>query len=725
MKTKLFFITMLAIIGVTVNAQTNVSGGIYSNTTWTKANSPYIVTDTVVVFPGVTLTIQPGVTVKFDNGNMIEVRGNLMAEGTSADSITFTSNAASPTPGIYYGIDLSADTLTSKYSYCTFKYATCGIQGYDTLVIKHSNFYHNVTGLRGEGEYNIIDTCNFYYNISFGVNAMFFGNFNYCNFSNNNIGIFPAEGDIFKNCNINNNYTGIYDQDGGNSFINCNIFDNDSGLYNQNGGDKIFNTHIYSNSVEGIEINGAGSPEPDSILNCLIVNNGIGLSYSSWGGGLSSRDIIKCNVIDSNNIGILLGTYSNGTIVCNKICSNTMYDLKYTSTGNISLLGNYWGTTDSASTESVIYDGYDNASYGLVSFMPIDTTKCYLTGCDLSVSATVTNATCDTCQNGSATGQVANGFPPYTWTWYTSPIQTTQTATGLKPGTYTLCVTDSKGCTACNHPIFIDSTNCAGFAITTHSSNATCTACNDGIASVIVTGGTPPYHYTWYTIPMQSTSTATGLTHGAYHVCVTDLYGCTECDSVTVSTGNCSAHFNLYPDTTTPHHYFAVNMASGIPPISYYWNWGDGKHDTTAFPNHNYAVAGFYTICLTIIDSAGCTNMYCDSFYLQKSTNGIISVDVIPNTVTGINNDSSEQMFVMFPNPATNTITIDISKAAVCNGIKQNTVIEITNIQGQLINTFATNTGKTIVDVSAFPSGVYFVKVKTTNGIAVKKFIKE
>ena len=46
-------------------AQTNVSGGIYANTTWTLANSPYIVTDTVVVFPGVTLTIQPGVTVKF------------------------------------------------------------------------------------------------------------------------------------------------------------------------------------------------------------------------------------------------------------------------------------------------------------------------------------------------------------------------------------------------------------------------------------------------------------------------------------------------------------------------------------------------------------------------------------------------------------------------------------------------------------------------------------
>lgn len=33
-------------------AQTNVSGGIYTNTTWTKVNSPYVVTGDIVLFPG-------------------------------------------------------------------------------------------------------------------------------------------------------------------------------------------------------------------------------------------------------------------------------------------------------------------------------------------------------------------------------------------------------------------------------------------------------------------------------------------------------------------------------------------------------------------------------------------------------------------------------------------------------------------------------------------------
>jgi hypothetical protein len=48
-------------------AQTNFSGGIYSNTTWTKANSPYVLTGSVVVFPGKTLTIQPGVVVQMQS----------------------------------------------------------------------------------------------------------------------------------------------------------------------------------------------------------------------------------------------------------------------------------------------------------------------------------------------------------------------------------------------------------------------------------------------------------------------------------------------------------------------------------------------------------------------------------------------------------------------------------------------------------------------------------
>ena len=42
---------------------TTVSGPISSNTTWALANSPYIVTNSILVMDGITLTIEPGLEV--------------------------------------------------------------------------------------------------------------------------------------------------------------------------------------------------------------------------------------------------------------------------------------------------------------------------------------------------------------------------------------------------------------------------------------------------------------------------------------------------------------------------------------------------------------------------------------------------------------------------------------------------------------------------------------
>jgi hypothetical protein len=60
----LFFLAIFFISATHCYSQTNVGGNIISNTIWTKANSPYILTSNVGVPSAYTLTIEPGVIVQ-------------------------------------------------------------------------------------------------------------------------------------------------------------------------------------------------------------------------------------------------------------------------------------------------------------------------------------------------------------------------------------------------------------------------------------------------------------------------------------------------------------------------------------------------------------------------------------------------------------------------------------------------------------------------------------
>ena len=107
------------------------SGFIMSNTTWTKANSPYFLTGDVIIPDSVTLTIEPGASVRFkaksddmsagEDQNRIEIRvsGTLKANGNATDSISFISNAQNPASGDWYGIfsyDANTNEMPSTYS---------------------------------------------------------------------------------------------------------------------------------------------------------------------------------------------------------------------------------------------------------------------------------------------------------------------------------------------------------------------------------------------------------------------------------------------------------------------------------------------------------------------------------------------------------------------------------------------------------------------------------
>ena len=67
------------------------AGTVSFNQTW-YANLDYVVEGALTINAGATLTVQPGTAVKFnDTGSGIAVNGALVADGTAAQQIVFTS----------------------------------------------------------------------------------------------------------------------------------------------------------------------------------------------------------------------------------------------------------------------------------------------------------------------------------------------------------------------------------------------------------------------------------------------------------------------------------------------------------------------------------------------------------------------------------------------------------------------------------------------------------
>jgi photosystem II stability/assembly factor-like uncharacterized protein len=86
-------------------------------------------------------------------------------------------------------------------------------------------------------------------------------------------------------------------------------------------------------------------------------------------------------------------------------------------------------------------------------------------------------------------------------------------------------------------------------------------------------------------------------------------------------------------------------------------------------------------------------------------------------TPFGINDISmKEQGLKVFPNPASNIITVIVPNKAST---------EILNIQGQIIRRLEIKDHKTDIDISGFSSGVYIIKATTDNCTTTKLFIKE
>jgi predicted SpoU family rRNA methylase len=316
-----------------------------------------------------------------------------------------------------------------------------------------------------------------------------------------------------------------------------------------------------------------------------------GSHQAVYGGGTSDSFLTKFSSIGNREYC----TFYGGSNAENNL------DINVDSDGNIYLLG-YTQSLSNISTASSYQQNYGGGTNDvfIVKFSSDNIA--------LSSSTTiVSNVSCYDGNNGSATVTPIGGTSPYTYSWNSIPVQTTQTATGLKAGTYTVTVTDSKGSQTTSNATITQPQVISNVSASTVT-NVGCFGGNNGSVTVTTpTGGTPPYTYSWSTTPVQSTKTALNLIAGTYTVTVTDSKGCIATSSATVTQpaqplSNVAAQTtqNVKCKGSSTGIITVSNPTGGTPPYSYKWN-------TTPIQNTKTAVDvpfGSYTV--TVTDSNGC-----------------------------------------------------------------------------------------------------------------------
>lgn len=241
------------------------------------------------------------------------------------------------------------------------------------------------------------------------------------------------------------------------------------------------------------------------------------------------------------------------------------------------------------------------------------------------------------CSGGIGNGlafvsSLSGGVGPYVYLWNDPSSQTTDTAFNLNSGLFTVLVTDQNNCQI-SESVNVISPNGVNFTLLANSTD--CFGASNVLAYVeTISGGTPPYSYSWNTTVPQITDTAFNLIPGNYTLSVTDSNNCVSTASIlvesptdltnTFSTTNLSCNGNNSGSITS-------SVSGGTAPFSYLWS----NNATTE--NISNLAAGTYTLIYT--DANGCSKT--ETATITEPTNILLAINSTNVTCKNLNNGSA------------------------------------------------------------------------------------
>lgn len=245
-------------------------------------------------------------------------------------------------------------------------------------------------------------------------------------------------------------------------------------------------------------------------------------------------------------------------------------------------------------------------------------------------------------------------------------------------------------------PVFLSSLcygqNCT-MLLQSKKTDVTCYGAANGTATVMLSGGTPPFVYSGGLSLRTSNAVSVfnNLSPGAYQFTVTDGTGCrvnnavdiTEPPALQVSGLPIIARNNLSNGS------ISVTVSGGGPPYAYVWNTGAQTQHLSGLGGGTYA--------LTVTDANGCS---------------VMLMEVLPSFLAEVAKPSPAGEAVLYPNPSNGLVHVKISSEE-----RDKAMVKLVDMSGRMIKTIMVDLEKGIntKDLQLpVQSGIYLLQIRTS-----------
>jgi hypothetical protein len=303
---------------------------------------------------------------------------------------------------------------------------------------------------------------------------------------------------------------------------------------------------------------------------------------------------------------------------------------------------------------------------------------------------TKTDITCNGSNNGIVNVKANGGTGTLTYNLFQTPAvlkgsNTTGDFNSLTPGTYYVDVVDTKGCTKTSINLVIaEPTIVVATETLAAHQNVNCFGASTGSFTIVGSGGTGPYTYSFQGGAFETTNTYTSLAANSYTVIVKDNNGCLSNSINVVITqpttalsgsiaaastinvkckGDASGSFKVNATGGTPSYTYTATRTTPVGTVN-----GDGSGNFTLL------IAGTYSV--TITDANGCSYTIASPVVITEPATAL-ALD--PATTTPVNcNSGSDGTITILATGGTQNYNYDLKKGGITIDSKPNQPASVT-----------------------------------------------